>query len=76
VDSALEQRKLEVMLREMLAVGAARREDAVTSVQCMIPVIVREALLDAVLGRNILYYWSYPKTQASTGCYNPSVSFY
>jgi hypothetical protein len=55
VDSALEQRKLEVMLREMLAVGAARREDAVTSVQCMIPVIVREALLDAVLGRNILY---------------------
>ena len=34
VDSAWEQEKLEATLREMLAVGAARREAAVPSIQC------------------------------------------
>ncbi|HZM22698.1 MAG TPA: hypothetical protein VFC02_13200 [Anaerolineales bacterium] len=34
VESVREQRKLEATLREMLAVGAARRGAAVASVQC------------------------------------------
>jgi len=34
VDNAWEQEKLEAALREMLAVGAARREAAVPAVQC------------------------------------------
>ena len=48
VDGALApQEKLEA--GKMLAVGAARREAAVPSVQCIIPVIVRDALLVCLL---------------------------
>jgi hypothetical protein len=53
VDSAWEQKKLEATLREMLAVGATRRDAAVPTVQCIIPVIVRDALLGAFIAISV-----------------------
>jgi hypothetical protein len=43
VDSAEEQKK--TRSQKMLAVGAARREAAVPSIQCIIPAIVRDVVL-------------------------------
>jgi hypothetical protein len=52
MDSAWEQEKLEA--KKMLAVGAARRGAAVPSIQSIIPVIVRDALLARVLKNDVV----------------------